>query len=165
MIYTNSFNVCVENFKPNINLPNLDNKTIINNIETPIALSIIININDKKEKKPITVIEPRKNFNIPEKYLKYEKWLICLPKINGNDVDFSAGYCFKFNINEINSITTAETLCQTDNLIKKNKSPTSPNRSSLRGSGNINRSSNSINYSRKKSIDNSFKLKKNYYNN
>ena len=170
MIYSNSFNVCIDNFVTDVNITSIDNnsnkKTIINNIETPIALSIIRNNNDKKETKPITVIEPKKNYDIPEKYFKYENWILCLPKINGSNVDFTRGYCFKFDINDLDSITPAETLCKTKNLTKKNKSPTSPNRSSLRGAGNLNRSSShSSNSLRTKSIDDASELVNPYYNN
>jgi hypothetical protein len=133
MIYSSSFNACIDNLVPNISIPiinnNSDIKTIINNIETPIALSII---RENKESKPITVIEPKKDYNIPEKYFKYESWMLCLPKINGSDIDFSGGYCFKFKINDLHGIITAETLCNTNRLMKKNKSPQSPSKSSNR---------------------------------
>lgn len=171
MIYSNSFNVCIDNFVTDVNIPSIDNnsnkKTIINNIETPIALSIIRNNNDKKETKPVTVIEPKKNYNIPEKYFKYENWILCLPKINGSNVDFTGGYCFKFDITNLNGIIAAETLCKTNNLMKRNKSPTSPNRSSLRGAENLNRSSSSrsTNSLRRKSIDEALELENPYYNN
>lgn len=146
MIYSNSFNACIDNIVTNIGNPVINNsniKTIINNIETPIALSII---RDNKDSKPITVIEPKKDYNIPEKYFKYETWMLCLPKINGTDIDFSGGYCFKFKINDLQGLITAETLCNTNKLMKKNKSPQSPSRSS---------SSRSSNSTKRKSISSS----------
>jgi hypothetical protein len=129
MIYASSFKSSIDS-RNSLEI-NFNNKCIFNNISTPVALSIIKYNNGKSEPKPIKVIEVKEDYIIPDKYMNHDNWMMCLPKINGNDIDFSSGYCFQINLNNLSGIITVDSLCDKEKLIKKPKtSPKSPSKSS-----------------------------------